>query len=179
MRHSYWRNVQILTDRFMLRPITEGDVTANYLGWFNNASLPFISMHPKSLKELHQYVISKIYRKDTLFLGIFTREGNTHIGNLKFEPIDFDKSEAVLGILIGEPEWRGHAVGPEIILSAAAWLRLKVGIKRLSLGVHVANHRAYRAYQKIGFRFGFTDLIPDQAEILHLTLNIDAVAEKP
>lgn len=74
-----------------------------------------------------------------------------HIGNIKYEPINFQLSYAVMGILIGDPIWRGVGVAPEVIVASAKWLRDQHGIKRVVLGVNLLNKAAIKAYQKIGF----------------------------
>ena len=42
-----------------------------------------------------------------------------HIGNIKYEPIDFQAATATMGILTGANDWRGKGVGPEVIKGSA------------------------------------------------------------
>ena len=91
-------------------------------------------------------------RGAVLFFGIFSRESNEHIGNIKFEPINFHNKTAIMGILIGEEGWRGRGVTPEVIKSSSEWLNKKYDINHIALGVDSKNIAAIKAYEKIGFK---------------------------
>ena len=91
-------------------------------------------------------------RGAVLFFGIFSRESNEHIGNIKFEPINFHNKTAIMGILIGEEGWRGRGVTPEVIKSSSEWLNKQYDINRIALGVDSKNIAAIKAYEKIGFK---------------------------
>jgi RimJ/RimL family protein N-acetyltransferase len=58
---------------------------------------------------------------------------------------------AIMGILIGDPSWRGRGVATEIIMASANWLFHNRNIKEIILGVHKLNAAAIRAYSKVGF----------------------------
>jgi hypothetical protein len=83
--------VYIKTRRFVLKTLTRKNVTEKYLSWFSFHKVKkYISFAQKQLSiiDLMQFVMNRVGRKDILFLGIFTKIGN-HIGNIKFEPINF------------------------------------------------------------------------------------------
>lgn len=147
--------VIINTERFQLKSLTAKNVNEKYLSWFNSddESKKFISFaqNKKNLDELIQYVKSKENKKDTLFLGIFCFSG-IHIGNIKYEPINFVKKTAVMGILIGEVQWRGKGVAYEVINAVNEYLKKKFGIKFIYLGVDKTNDAAISAYKKMNFK---------------------------
>jgi ribosomal-protein-alanine N-acetyltransferase len=152
----------IFTARFYLRPLSVADVSARYLYWLRDGlAKRFISgAHgANDFDELRSYVSQREARDDLLFLGIFTHDG-THIGNIKYEPIDSVRAVAVLGILIGEAEWRGVGVAGEVIASTAKWLRDSRGIKTIVLGVDRDNSAAIYAYKKLGFVEKVHPLVP-------------------
>ncbi len=154
--------VLITTPRFTLRTLTMNDATDQYSRWFED---PVIADHiagakiDHSIDALRSYIAQKTAQADTLFLGIFTREGDTHIGNLKFEPIDVDSRHAVLGIMVGDPNWRGRGVAAEVIQAAEKWLNKKLGISELALGVARSNVAAQKAYKKAGFFLGHREYL--------------------
>lgn len=138
------------------------DVSERYLSWLRDGlAKRFISgAHgANGMDELRNYVSQREARDDLLFLGIFTHDG-THIGNIKYEPIDSVREAAVLGILIGEAAWRGLGVAGEVIGSSANWLRDSRGIKTIVLGVHRDNLAAIYAYKKLGFVEEVHPLVP-------------------
>ena len=143
----------IKTERFLLKPLTIGDATQIYLSWLNLDTSPYIesSKSHYSIETLKAYINERKNRQDVLFLGIFT-EKKLHIGNIKYEPIDKKRKSAVMGILIGDTNWRGKGVAAEVIEASVAYLSEKYGVKTILLGVDENNKSAVKAYQKVGFK---------------------------
>jgi len=145
----------IETERFILRPLTTADVTPRYLSWLRDEkSNRFIvtASSGHTLDSLKTYIEERIDREDILFLGIFLKDNNLHIGNIKFEPIDRTEGTATMGILIGDPDWRGRGAAAEVLNACAKWLYENRSIARIHLGVDRDNQSAIRAYLKAGFR---------------------------
>ena len=156
-------NIRIVTSRFQLRPLDLEDVTDRYVGWMKNeATRGYIATASSSvdINSIQQYVYERSNREDIIFLGIFEKNSKLHIGNIKFEPVDSRSGFAVMGILVGEPEWRGKGVAVEVLRATAVWLRQYRNIRKIVLGVSCTNTQAIRAYRKAGFVEQSTELIP-------------------
>lgn len=157
----------ICTKRFVLRELSEKDATQRYLAWLNNpeaASFLVTAGTTQQLSDLREYVAKRMGRQDVLFLGIFERFGARHIGNIKYEPVDSETGVATMGILIGEPEYRGKGVAVEVLRASAEWLNKYRGIKEIRLGVSKDNVSAIKSYEKVGFLIADTPIpwpIPD------------------
>lgn len=164
------------TERFRLRRLTASDATARYLGWLaDKDARRYIQAASAtcSLDNLRDYITERTAKTDVLFLGIFERSSGAHIGNIKYEPIDLTRSCAEMGILVGEPEWRGRGVAREVILASARWLKTHRGISRIHLGVEADNDAALSAYILTGFVR--TEVIRDvrvPGEIVRMALTI-------
>ena len=142
------------TERFHLRELSEADVTDRYLGWFRDpVATRYISSAAatRELSDLRKYVGERVGRDDVLFLGIFDRAGGLHIGNIKYEPLDSHQGYAIMGILVGDPAYRGKGVASEVLKVSAQWLRSHRGITQIILGVGSDNRAAVRAYEAAGF----------------------------
>jgi len=147
-------DIVIVTDRLTLRPLRAEDVTTDYLNWFSDPLiLQYIlaALETKTLRQLESYVREKHAAEDALLLGIFEKGNSRHIGNLKFEPIDWARGQAVLGILIGPPDWRGKGVFKEAFKASVEALEREAGIREYWLCVSDSNAAAVRAYQSAGF----------------------------
>jgi len=170
--------VEIHTERFLLRELTVGDVSLNYLNWLNDDEAKkwiAAAAVTKELSDLRQYVLARIGRDDLLFLGIFDNTNGMHIGNVKYEPLDIVHGYAVMGMLIGKREWRGKGVAEEVIQHSAAWLRQTWGIREILLGVAKDNHAAIGAYEKAGFKREQTKRIAVDPELsISMVLHLDA-----
>ncbi len=146
--------VVIETDRFFLRELTVDDVSDRYLGWLSDsAAKKWIATaeSTRELADLREYVQQRVGRADVLFLGIFDKIGGVHIGNIKYEPVFPDQGSAVMGILVGDPSFRGKGVFAEVFGASAAWLKKERRITRIHLGVEKEHEAALKAYQNAGF----------------------------
>jgi RimJ/RimL family protein N-acetyltransferase len=148
------KDITIETDRFLLRVLTVTDVSTRYLDWINGSNKSkYISYasQKRTIEEVRTYVTQKVENDSTLFLGIYTLESQEHIGNIKYEPIDFKCGIAIMGILIGEDKWKGKCVAAEVIKSSSIWLKEMYDIKKIILSVDASNKSAIKAYKKVGF----------------------------
>jgi len=146
--------ISIQTERFLLRTITEEDVSTTYLSWLQDgASNKFISSASQdmAMDDLRKFIFDRSNRDDIIFLAIIDSINELHIGNIKYEPVNTLEGYAVLGILIGNEDFRGKKVASEVITESAKWLKQNLNINQIVLGVHCDNFPAIRAYQKIGF----------------------------
>ncbi len=144
----------IQTQRFLLRSLTPDDVTPIYLSWFQDFIIKkhiIAAQQEQTIESLKNYVDEKSKLSTCLFLGIFDQK-NKHLGNIKYEPVDIQKQAAVMGILIGDPAWRGKGVASEVITASAQYLKLNLGIRWLELGADNDNEAALRSYEKCGFQ---------------------------
>jgi RimJ/RimL family protein N-acetyltransferase len=157
------QSFEIPTERFLLRPLTVLDVTERYLSWLREpGARQYITAasQTRELDDLKHYVASRCGRDDILFLGIFEMQGGLHIGNIKYEPVSRETGHAVMGIMIGDPEYRGRHVAGEVIDASVAWLAAHRGIREIVLGVSESNTAAIRAYEKVGFAIASTPHLP-------------------
>ena len=149
------KNVFMESERFFLRTLIEDDVNARYLEWINGSDksqyINYTNQN-RTVDEVSTFVTERVNSDTVLFLGIFVRESGEHIGNIKYEPIDFEEHQATMGILIGEENWRGRGVATEVINKSAIWLQENLTINKILLGVDVGNIGAIRAYEKSGFK---------------------------
>lgn len=164
--------LQIHTERFILRPLRVTDVSEKYFGWLSDLTAKryiTAAAATKGLADLERYVSERVTRDDIVFLGIFTRGDGSHIGNIKFEPVDSTAGFAIMGVLIGDPDYRGKGVTLEVSKASAQWLGEHRAVKQIVLGVSTDNHAAIRAYEKAGFVIASTPHIPKPAPG-HLTM---------
>lgn len=162
--------------RLHLRPLKVTDVSQAYLDWFSTPGAAFIAGgQPQTLDSLRSFVAEKAARPDALLLGIFDHATGAHVGNIKYEPVDLERQEAVLGIFIGAPEWQGRGAGREAIEATADWLHDACGIAAIVLGVAVSNARARKAYEALGFRSAPSHNIPEHPEILPMRLDLPRI----
>lgn len=131
----------------------EIDELKGYLSWMRNKQAnPFIQgvNESYSSEDLVDYITEKNDSVAAILLGIFVKTENTHIGNIKLEPIHPRKS-ATLGILIGEESWRGKGVGFEVISKVLEFCFNDLELEYVELGVNKKNLKAIHLYTRLGF----------------------------
>ena len=151
---------EVQSDRFLLKPLTVDDVTERYAGWLRDSLTSEYISSKLELADLKVYVQERSGRTDVIFFGIFDRITGLHIGNIKFEPMNSDTGYTIMGILIGDPLWRGKGVAAEVLAASAEWLRKYHRIQQIILGVSRTHIAAISAYQKVGFVEESTSYIP-------------------
>lgn len=143
-----------VSERFTLRVLKDTDATQTYLSWLTDpTSSRFIVSSSSSwtIDKLRNYILEIEQKPGALFFGIFLRESDQHIGNIKFENIGEPIGCAELGVLIGEKNWRGKGVFGEIFKTLQHVLSENFGVKKIYLGVETENTAAIRSYVKSGF----------------------------
>ncbi|MBI1731543.1 MAG: GNAT family N-acetyltransferase [Gammaproteobacteria bacterium] len=103
------------TERFELRSLGEGDATERYLGWLRDAEvMRYVNARrdETTLEELRSF-IRRHDNRDNFLLGIFTKSGGLHIGNLSAECHPIHRT-AKLGVLIGDRAFWGKRAVLEV-----------------------------------------------------------------
>jgi len=145
----------IKTKRFVLKPLRPSHATQKYLNWLRDEVVDrqiTSAKRTRSVRDLQKYIREFSGFENCVFLRILHKKSKQHIGNIKYYPIDLRQKIAVMGILIGEPSWRGKGAAKEVLDNTAKYLRSMAGIQKIYLGVAKKNHSAIKAYQKTGFK---------------------------
>ncbi len=144
----------IKTKRFLLKKIRIKDANRNYVNWFDDDdirnNIQYASKKP-NIRLLKKYIKSKSNKSDVIFLAIKVKNNNKHIGNIKFEPFDLKNKKTTMGIMIGDPKWRGKGLVKEILEAFSIYLNEKYGSFKIFLAVSRNNIKAIKAYKKTGF----------------------------
>jgi RimJ/RimL family protein N-acetyltransferase len=150
------QDVEISTDRLILKSIDENSNLENYLSWMKNpAQHPFIisARQDYDLDMLLTFIKSNNLSNDCVLLGIFHKPNLAHIGNLRFHSIDLVKRTAYIGVLIGDKNFRGKGIANEAICGSINWIHAALKITTVLLGVSPSNSAARRLYERIGFKY--------------------------
>jgi len=145
---------KITGEKIYLRRLSSEDATEKYCGWINDPEVNrYLETKKIDILCLKDYINEKNFRSDCLLLGIFSKRGDCHIGNVKFEPIDFKRKETTMGLLIGDKEYWNQGIGTEAATLVVNYAFDALGLEKISLGVVLENKAAVRTYEKVGFKF--------------------------
>jgi ribosomal-protein-alanine N-acetyltransferase len=143
-----------VSENFVFRSLfPKIDNFEEYLSWMNNQDNIYIeSVHKGfSIQELTEFVHLKNSSDNAILIGVFCLKTGDHVGNVKFEPIEFTAGTAWMGIFIGNLNFRGRGFSTEIINASCSYLFREHQITEIYLGVHPKNIAALAAYKKCGF----------------------------
>lgn len=147
------QGVSLSSDRIFLRILEEADASDEYCGWLNDPDTTRYLVTKKATRDdLRTYIREKRESRNCLFFGIFLKSTGRHIGNVKLEPIDTDRRESVVGILIGDTASRGLGYCHEALVTVVDFAFCILMLETVRLGVEHENSAAIRCYEKTGFR---------------------------
>jgi RimJ/RimL family protein N-acetyltransferase len=163
------------TSRLLIRQLSDQDIIDDYLSWMQNEENSFIKGVDPNItkKDLYSYINEKNYNSNSVLLGIFDKETKKHIGNIKFEPINLVENYAVLGIFIGDADYRGLGLAQEAIEHTFQSILMPKGVNKLVLGVDKLNEAAIATYKKSGFKLAKIPLLNLPTNSQEMILQID------
>lgn len=144
----------IETQRLRLRTLTAADVTDRYLSWLDDPEVTRhleLRFHRHTPEDVRAFVEQMNACPDTLLLGIFTKDGDTHIGNIKLGPVDRHHERAEVGIMIGDRGTWGRGYASEAIRALTDYAFDGLGLHKVSCGLYAANEGSRRAFLKAGW----------------------------
>jgi len=157
-------NKALYSKRFTLKALSNHDANERYLSWLQDEdTAQFISYLQKDIIGLSHYIDQQNNNEHCWFWGIFSQ--GKHLGNIKFQRLNSYPNVATMGILIGDKNWQGQGVAPEVLEVSIEYLKVNFSITEINLGVKKSNHSAIKAYEKIGFKVstaGYFDF-PEQS----------------
>jgi [ribosomal protein S5]-alanine N-acetyltransferase len=137
-----------------LRTVRPADVRGGYGRWVNDPRVnQFLEsrFHRATEVSLEAYVARFQGDPDHVFLAVVARDTDTHIGNVKLGPIDWNHRVADIGLLIGEPAYWGHGIATEVIRLIARYAFDELHLRKVTAGCYSTNRAAIRAFEKAGF----------------------------
>jgi len=148
------KSVRIDTARLYLRPLQRSDCTETYLGWLLDPEVnQYLDVRnsSQSSASIIQYVERLNSSSNEHLFGIFLRDGERHIGNIKIGPIGNTHPVSELTLMIGDRQAWGRGLGTEAIRAASRYTMDTLGVRKLVAGMFAANQASYKAFINAGF----------------------------
>jgi [ribosomal protein S5]-alanine N-acetyltransferase len=147
-------NASNLPKRLMPLTLTQLDVTSRYLNWLHDKEITHyleLGFSPdKTLETLEIFVGAANDSSDELLLGIFTKDGSRHIGNIKLSPLCRNHNRADLGFLIGaRVEW-GKGLASEAIAAISRYAITELHVAKLAVDCYESNQDFAYTLEKAG-----------------------------
>lgn len=167
--------MKIVGNRVIIRPLELRDVfSMRNWGFHNNPLLSdynFPLMSDRQIRRWYKYKTNTFFNK---YYGVLNEAGYL-IGYLGIKNIRYIKRESTLGIVF-DPSYVDKGYGSETLREFLRYYFNDMKMKRMYLEVAEFNHRAYKVYEKMGFRPAgyYLDEFHDQGLDLNNSYYLDA-----
>lgn len=141
-------------ERIYLKRLSVDDVTETYVGWLND---PEINRYLECRFQKHtveetKSFIESISNDSNYQFGIYYKENDRHIGNIKIGNINHRHKYADLVFLIGEKDYWGKGIASEAIYLATDFAFDYLQLNKLWGGVYAPNIGSMKAFEKNGYK---------------------------
>lgn len=142
------------TERLTLETLTPENMSDDYIDWLQDPQvLKYLEVRhtPQTRENITEFVNNMHNASNNLMLGIFLKDYNKHIGNIKLGPIDWRYKRADIGIIIGDKNQWGKGYAPEAIEAVCSLAFNELGLSRVQAGAYASNVGSQKAFEKVGF----------------------------
>lgn len=136
------QNIDITTERLVLRNLEPHDITQDYVDWLNDPEVNKYLSHRGSFQTTNScadYILSFQGKSDCAVIGIFDRLNQDHIGNMTYSRIDWDRKYAVVGIGVGRKAYWGKGFASEAFQSFIQFSFQQLHLHRLQAHIAAKN----------------------------------------
>lgn len=142
------------TDKIYLQLLSEENASSEYAEWMNDYEVNrFLESRWKyqtadSVLDFVRYINKS--ENDILF-GIFLKNENKHIGNIKIGNINWIHRNADIGLLIGDRNFWGKGFASDAIKLITIYAFKSLNLHKLIAGIYKGNEGSYKAFLKAGW----------------------------
>ena len=144
----------IETSQLIIRTLKLENISPSYLDWLSDPEINkyLETRHTKyDLSSSLDFVRSNFKCPDNLLMGMYIKETNCHVGNIKLGPVNWHYKRAGVGLMIGEKTQWGKGLATEAIEGIVVFAFEKIGLIRVQAGAYAENISSIKAFQKAGF----------------------------
>lgn len=135
-------NAFLSGENLYLRPLSDADAQGAYTSWLNDAEVCSGNSHhvyPYTENEALSYIQACRQNKNALTLAMVLKEGDTHIGNIALQSIQWVHRTAEFAILLGDRRHWGKGYGREAGALLVAHGFSALGLNRIACGTFAGN----------------------------------------
>ena len=143
----------IINSEIFIRVISKKDVSLTYLSWLkNNEIMKFTEQNKKNhtLESTVKFVEEKFQSNFDFLFGIFLN--NSHLGNIKLGPIDWNKKEAQISFFLGEKKFWGRGIMCKVIKKLLSFAFQTLRLIEIKAGYDKKNVASAKIFEKCNFR---------------------------
>lgn len=144
--------IDLETERLALKRLSAKHISIDYVNWLNDSEVNmYLETRGNYTLELLKSYVEEQYKNEIYFWAIHLKDSNKHIGNIKIDPINYERNSGEYGILMGDKENWGKGFANEASNRIIKYCFEQLKLTEITLGVIENNRKAVSLYKKIGF----------------------------
>ncbi len=146
-------NKTLESERLLYKPLNSSYCNDSYLQWLNNKDVNrYMGItEPYTKEQLMDYLVTVEKNDKILFWAILLKVDNSHIGNIKIDPVNRYHGLGEYGIMMGDQTAWGKGYASEASETIIDYCFKEEGLRKIALGVVEENIPAVHLYKKLGF----------------------------
>lgn len=139
--------------RIYLRRLEVTDDLGRYLDWINDTDMNkyLVQKSKQTLEDLKSYIQS---HESNLLCGIFSKEDDSHLGNILMSRISKPSNNCHIGIFVGKESW-GKGIGTSAVSLLSDYILNTKGFHKITAGVVKGNIGSSKLFEKAGYNLEF------------------------
>jgi ribosomal-protein-alanine N-acetyltransferase len=146
---------QLAGPRIVLKALNSQSFSDDYAIWMQDKDiLQSISRKSKiyTKADLTAYIAQMNESLSDYLFGIFLKEKDLHIGNIKIGNVDHKRKKADVGLLIGNKAMWGNGYATEAIGLVTDYAFNQLDLNKLIAGMFIDNVGSIKAFSKLGYK---------------------------
>lgn len=148
--------MDIETDRLHLRIFRVSDITLGYVKALNSQDIIGLTesrYRSWNLEEVKKYVKEKSnIPSESILLGIFIKDGERHIGNIRLHSFSKPNKRVELGILIWDKKEWGKGYATEALEEVINYIFKILRLHKICAEYYSINKVSAKIFRKLGFK---------------------------
>lgn len=147
-------NIELKGKKLLMKRLLVSDVSQKYVDWLNDPEInQFLAIRgvTQNIDMVRAYVSSYERTDNKLLLGIFDIKTKIHIGNITFSSIDWKNEVGIIGIAIGDKNYRGQGYAYEALSLAVEFAFSELSLHRIDAWVSADNISSQKLFKRVGF----------------------------
>ncbi len=148
-------NLCIQGERVYMRTLNIDDCSQEYVDWINDSQINrYLETRwsTQDMETVKSYVATMLESPDNLLFGIFLKEDDRHIGNIKVGPINRLHSFCEVSYFIGYRNAWGRGFGSEAVGLITSYVLDELKLNKILAGVYRSNIGSICVLEKNGYR---------------------------
>ncbi len=148
----------ITDENIYLKTLSQNDIGINYVNWMNDYQVVKYTeskFTTHTLDSIKQFVETCNNSKNNFLFGIFLKDNDLHVGNIKLGNVHNLYNHGDIGLIIGLKEYWGKGIATKAIKMVTNYGFDALNLHKIFAGAYSMNVGSIKAFQKCGYNIAY------------------------